>query len=592
MFYRVAVLGLKIPLLTYFSPSEIKIGALVEVELKSKRCLGVIWEKEERPPEREIKEIKEVVNPEFFPIRLLRFYNFVSRYYFAYPGEVLSLAFPEIKRFDRRIWNQLREEVPKSKFLISRSGVYLFVGKKEEERMRMLLEKVRQRGGSILYLFPDSVRGERVFTQLREKWEGVIFYHSRIKKKERVRIWSEIKNGKYQIIIGLKQAIFLPIPNLREIWVEEEESPFYKEEERHFHYQARDCAVIRGKIENIPVYLFSQTPSLESYYYSQIKKYRFYGEFKKKEVKVIIVNLRKEKGILSDVLKKFLANYRQGETFYLLVERQGFSRYIICGDCGFIPRCAECGFPFFYHQKERVFSCHICKKKSEVFDECPNCYGVNFLFRGVGLERVEEELKVNFPQLRPVLAGGKGIFLGLSSELNNFLEGSVDLAAIISLEQLLSFPDFRTEERAYQILRSILGKLKRGGFLIIQTRNPSSPIISNLFRPIKFFAKVLKEREYFFLPPFSSIAILRIFRKEEVAMKKYEELKEKLAPFGEKVVLYPPFPSLKKKRGKRSFVILLKAKSGLRLYNLLKKEDLFSNHEEIEVDINPIKILT
>lgn len=592
MFYKVAISGLKIPLLTYSSSSEIKIGSLVEVDLKNKRWLGTVWQKEVVPPAKDIKEIREVLSPGFFSIPLLRFYNFVSKYYFVYPGEVLFLVFPGIKKISGKIRSFFVKEVEGEKPLISDSGVYLFVGKKEEERIRILLRRMEKRKGTFLYLFPEIVQAERVFARLKKQMEGVIFYHSQLKRKERIRIWSEINRGKYRVIIGLRQAIFLPIPNLIGIAVDEEENQFYKEEKKHFHYQARDCAIIRGRIENIPVYLFSHTPSLESFYYSQKKIYKLYGEFKKKDVKIIIVDMRKKEEVLSDVLKKFLVNYRESEVFYLLVQRRGFSRYVICTDCGFIPRCSLCGFPFFYHQKESILSCHICGKKEQVFDECPNCRSVNFLFKGIGIERVEQELKVNFPWLQSVLTKKRGIFLGQSFGADIFPEDSINLVGIISFEQLFSFSDFRTEEWAFRIVRSLIEKLKEGGFLIIQTKNPSQSIFSQLFNPHRFFTRLLKEREDFFLPPFSSIAALKIFHNEEMAVRKYEELKKILAPLGEKIKIFPPFKSFRKKRGKYHYNILLKAESGLRFYNILKKENLFIGQEEIEVDINPITILT
>lgn len=592
MFYKVAISGLKIPPLTYSSSSEIKIGSLVEVDLRNKRWLGAVWQKETRPPDKDIKEIRGMLSPGFFSIPLLRFYNFVSKYYFVYPGEVLFLVFPGIKKISGKIYSFFIRKVERENQLISNSGIYLFVGKKEEERIRILLRRIEKGKGSFLYLFPEIVQAERVFARLKKQMEGVIFYHSQLKRKERIRIWSEIREGKYRMIIGLRQAVFLPIPNLIGIGVEEEENQFYKEEKKHFHYQARDCAIIRGRMENIPVYLFSHTPSLESFYYSQKRSYKLYGEFKKKDVKVIIVDMRKKEEVLSDVLKKFLANYRQDETFYLLVQQRGFSRYVICADCGFIPRCSLCGFSFFYHQKESILSCHICGKKEPAFDECPNCRSVNFLFRGIGIERVERELKVNFPRLESALTKRKGIILGQSFGVNTFSEDTIDLVGIISFEQLFSFSDFRTEEWIFQIVRSLIEKLKKGGFLIIQTKNPSQPIFSKLFNPYRFFARLLKEREKFFLPPFSSIATLKIFQGEETAVKKYEELKKTLAPFAEAIKIFPPFKSFKKKRGRYYYIILLKARAGLRFCNILKKENLFIDQEEIEVDINPIAILT
>jgi primosomal protein N' (replication factor Y) len=599
MLYKVAILGLRIPPLTYFSPDEMRLGSLVAVELRKEKWLGIVWEKETMPPERKVKTISRILFPEFFPVKLLQFYNFVSKYYFVYPGEVLTLAFPGIKRMRRTIENLLGENrsAQPAKTLWSTPSapnfaVILLTGKNEEEKMRLITQKVAKGEGCILYLFPEMISAERVFARLKEKIEGIVFYHSKRKRSELVRLWSGIKKGEYRVVIGTKQAVFLPIPALREILVEDEASSLYKEEKRHFHYQARDCALMRGRFEKIPVTLFSYTPSLESFYFCLRGRYKFYGGFRKKDVKIIIADFGEENRVLTNPLRKFLARYREGEVFYLLNQRQGFSRYIICADCGFIPRCGECGFPFFYHQKELLFSCHICQKKERVFDECPNCQGINFLFKGIGIERVERELKMSFPRLAKIVDEKKGIFLGSAFGLNRFPDDGIDLGAIISFEQLLSFPDFRTEERAWQIIQKFIGKIKKGGFLIIQTKTPRHPILSNLFNPPHFFRRLLKEREGLAFPPFFSVVTLRIYGGEELVTKKYEELRKKIAPYREEVKIFPPIKSSQRKRGRHLSTIVLKLKGGLRLYQILKKEELFGNGEEIEVDINPNTILT
>ncbi len=607
MLYQVALLGLKIPPLTYYSQAEAKLGSLVKVPLKNKTSLGIILRKEVcQPVDREIKEIKDVIIPEFLPTRLLRFYNFVSRYYFVYLGEVIALALPGIMKESFLTCAQAKHSSVRERSGRPYSGlirprwtrVYLLTGKREEDKIRFLLRKIEKRDGSILFLVPEIIQGERIFLSLREQLgDDVVFYHSALKKTERIKGWLEIREGKARVIIGPKQAIFLPIPNLTGIMLEEEESPFYKEEKRHFHYNARDCAVIRGKIENIPVYFFSDTPSVESFYNSQIGKYKLLGGFKRKRCKIIVAEKREE--VLSSQLKRFLANYRPGEKFYLLCERQGFSRYILCEECGFIPRCSICGFPFFYHQAKSLLSCHICKKEEKVFDECPNCRGLNFSFKGIGIERVQREIERQFPHIKLILTKsvksrngeGEGVFLGTSYGLMSFPKNYFDIAAIIAFEQLFSFPDYRTCERAFQIFHSLIARLKENGFLIVQTRNCKERLLSDILNPPSFYKRALKERESCFFPPFCNIVALRIFNNEEIAKKKYGEIKEKFASLPG-LIIFPPFRSLAKKRGRYPYIILLKLPPGQRLHNLLTPDDLLIKDKGIEVDISPMTCLT
>ncbi|GEM_PF-1591093 len=611
MFYKVAVLGLSLPPLTYAGAEGIKLGSLVKVELRNKKRLGIIWQEDTSPPEKEIKEIEEIILPELLSSRQIRFYTFVSSYYFVQPGEVLSFALPFLGKLDSRL-SLIKEGKPLLPKITrgvkggswEKAGVYLFLEKKEEDKIRFLLRKLAEREGSYLFLVPELIIGERLFTQLRSKInEAIIFYHSALKKIERIKIGWAIMEGKYRVVIGAKQSVFLPLPNLAGILVDEEESHFYKEEVRRFHYHARDCAVIRGKIESIPVYLFSSTPSLESFYNSQIGKYKLYGGFKRRAIRVIIADSKKSKGILSSPLRSFLHRYRKGECFYLFVQRKGFARYIMCEDCGFVSRCSECRFPLFYHRAKTILACHICQREEKVFDECPSCHGVNFLFEGIGLEKVERELKTACPTISPIrleknkgqervgMVKRHGVFLGTSFALSKFLDGQLDLGVVISLEQILSLSDFRTEEEALRIIRKLAAKVKSGGFLIIQTKNPSHPLLGNIFNPPLFYRRLLKEREACRFPPFAHIALLKIYGGEEVAQRKYEELLKKFVQRPE-LQIFPPFSIRVKKRRSAPSIILIKVISGQRLDKILSQEDLIVDGGSVEIDVDPIEVLT
>ncbi len=584
MFYKVAVFGLRLPPLTYSSPEELNPGSLVRVKLRGRERLGVVWQKDPSPPPTEIKEIEEVINFDFFSLKLLRFYHFCVRYYFVYPSDVLSLAFPFAKISQKKLSSTLALLTPPPpSFRPANFSVSLFLGKREEEEMRILLNEVAK-NFPLLFLVPEVTIGERVFSSLQKEVKEIVFYHRQRKISEGIKIWSEIKSGKYKIIVGLKQAVFLPILNLKKIFVKEEESQLYKEDKRHFRYQGRDCALLRGKIENIPVGLFSLTPSLTSYAKALKKKYKIYGDFKRPNVKLII-SPQKGDEILTETLKKFLAHHRKGERAYLLIQHQGFARYIYCLDCGFIPRCPACGFSFFYHKEGLTLTCHICRREEKVFDECPKCGGTNFLFKGIGRERVVAELR-NLSLQR------EGIIIGSSFGLSSIRDGELNFASVISLEQLLSFPDYRTEERALQTTRSLLFKIRPKGFLIIQTKNPSHPLLNHIFNPIPFYRRLLKEREDSLFPPFTSIIALKIFADEETVTKRYEEVKDLLKESSGDLTIFPPFRSHQKKRGKLPYIILLKTKPGIRLSPLLKKEVLFAWRGEVEVDVNPANLLT
>src|SRR5574341_708987 len=236
--------------------------------------------------------------------------------------------------------------------------------------------------------------------------DQVISLHSGLSAGERFDAWRKIKEGKFPVVIGARSAVFAPLENLGLIVVDEEQDASYKQTDTAPRYNARDTAVMRGKIENVPVILGSATPAIESFHNALKGKYVLLSLSKRVEEKplasVKILDLKKERetknydylgGELKQKIQEKLAQKQQA---ILFLNRRGFSTFVKCQDCGFIALCRNCNITLTYHLTDLSLKCHYCGHKENAPSICPVCNGNRFLYKGVGTQRVETEIKKSF----------------------------------------------------------------------------------------------------------------------------------------------------------------------------------------------------
>jgi len=468
----------------------------------------------------------------------------------------------------------------------------------------------------------------------------VISLHSGLSKGERFDAWRKIQEGKFPVVIGARSAVFAPLENLGLIVVDEEQDASYKQTDTPPRYNARDTAVMRGKIENIPVILGSATPSVESFHNALKGKYVLLGLSKRVEEKpmavVKIIDLKKEREnknydyLTGELKQKIQEKLSFKEQMILFLNRRGFSTFVKCQDCGFIANCRNCNITLTYHLTDLSLRCHYCSHTEKAPGICPACNGNRLLYKGVGTQRVETEIKKAFGEssvrrLDSDVSGRKNlprqvlldfgekkfpILLGTQMVTKGFDFPNVTLVGVVSADVLLELPDFRAKERTFQVLTQVAGRAGRGdipGEVILQTYYPNDWAIKLAgeqdFK--KFYAEEIKSREDLFYPPFSHLILILFLGEDEkkvnlVAERLALTLKEKMGKLDwvnpkENIILGPaPAPLEKLKRNYR-YQVVVKTKKVREVVKILEEvlegKEFKGKKVRIVVDVDPVGMM-
>jgi len=404
-----------------------------------------------------------------------------------------------------------------------------------------LIQEVLDQGKQVLFLLPEIALTTQIITRLQFYFgDQISVFHSKYSMNERVEVWNNLLENKTktQIILGARSSIFLPFSNLGLIIVDEEHETSYKQFEPSPRYNARDAAVILGKIHNAKVLLGSATPSLESFFNSQQKKYGFvelnrrYGNVLLPKIELIDAkekHRKKEmKGHFSDRLLKLIQEaLNEKEQVILFQNRRGFSPVVECTTCGVSPQCPNCDVSLTYHKFKHELRCHYCNYQRAMPNNCDACGSNSLDHKGFGTEQIELELRALFPDHTigrmdldttrgkhgyqkiigafeareiDVLVGTQMLSKGLDFD-------NVSLVGIINADSMLNFPDFRAHERAYQMMVQVSGRAgrnKKQGNVAIQTFNPYHQILQQVAATnyTEMYNEQLQERWQYKYPPY------------------------------------------------------------------------------------------
>ena len=391
-------------------------------------------------------------------------------------------------------------------------------GGKTEIYFHLIYDQIRQ-GKQVLYLLPEIVLTAQIVRRLRLVFGNQVgIYHSRYSDAERVETWFNlVKNSEdhaIRIILGARSAIFLPFNNLGLIIIDEEHENTYKQTEPAPRYHARDAAIVLASMHNANVVLGTATPSFESYCNALSGKYGLvnlnerYGNIELPEIRVVNIREQYRKKLMKshfsdDLLDELGKILKEKQQVILFQNRRGFSPYLECQSCGWIPHCRTCDVSLTYHKQKDQLVCHYCGYSVKPPGVCDNCHEPALRTRGFGTEKIEEELGVFFPGINimrfdldtahskkqyekiiqdfeerktDVLIGTQIISKGLDFD-------NVGLVGILNADNLLNFPDFRAYERSYQLLSQVAGRAGRKfrrGIVIIQTSDPENAVIRNV----------------------------------------------------------------------------------------------------------------
>ncbi len=413
---------------------------------------------------------------------------------------------------------------------------------KTEIYFHLIRDQLRQ-GRQVLYLLPEIVLTAQIVKRLRAVFGGKAgIYHSRYSDQERVETWYNLvmkpEGGSISIVLGARSAIFLPFTNLGLVIIDEEHEHSYKQAEPAPRYHARDAAIVLASIHNAKVILGTATPSFESYFNAQSGKYELvelnerYGSIELPEIR--IVNLREQyrkkimKSHFSEILLEELnISLEKKQQVILFQNRRGFSPFLECQLCGWVPRCKRCDVSLVYHKQRNKLVCHYCGYSMKIPGNCQQCHAPGLRTRGFGTEKVVEELNLFFPGANVVRFDldtahlkrqYEKIILDFEDRKTDILVGTqiitkgldfdnVGLVGILNADNLLNYPDFRAYEHSYQLLSQVAGRAGRKyrrGTVIIQTSDPENVVITNVIKQDfrSFYESQIEERRIFNYPPY------------------------------------------------------------------------------------------
>jgi primosomal protein N' (replication factor Y) len=473
-----------------------------------------------------------------------------------------------------------------------------------------LIELYMQQGKQVLYLLPEIALTSQIIRRLQKHFGGnIAIYHSKFNPNERVEVWNKVKTGEIKAILGARSSLFLPFHDLGLIIVDEEHDSSFKQQELSPRYHARDTAIYYASLFRAKVLLGSATPSIESYYNCQQNKYGLvvlnerYGKVNLPSIELIDLRkiAAKEKGkvaLTPQLIAAMETSLQQKKQVILFQNRRGYSPYIICNTCGWIPQCKQCDVTLTYHKAKNKLSCHYCGATYPVINTCPACGSHNFIQKNFGTEKIEELLVEQFPEAKiarmdldtvkgkndhdnliklfeqqriDILVGTQMVVKGLDFE-------HVNLVGIIDADGILNFTDFRVNERAFQLMEQVSGRAGRKdgkGDVLIQ--------VSNIYHPVLQFVKdhdykklydyELESRKAYQYPPFTRLIKLIFKHKinqvaEEAANLMMHGLK---IHFG-KYLNGPAQPVVDRIRNQYIWEILIKLPKETALINQCKKE--------------------
>ncbi|MGZ3753135.1 MAG: replication restart helicase PriA, partial [Mucilaginibacter sp.] len=438
-----------------------------------------------------------------------------------------------------------------------------------------LIEDMINSGKQVLYLLPEIALTTHIIERLRQYFGSSIgVYHSRFNDNERVEVWQKVLNHEYKVVLGARSSVFLPFADLGLIIVDEEHETSYKQFDPAPRYNARDAAIYLANMYRGKVLLGSATPSFESYYNARLQKYglvelneRFGGvELPKTEVVSISEETKKKTmqshftSVLMEDMKKALANKEQ---VILFQNRRGYAPLLMCKVCAYTPKCINCDVSLTFHKSSGRLHCHYCGYKEDSPSICPACGSTHLEYKGFGTEKVEDELSMLLPEARITrmdldTTRSKN---SLQNILNDLEEKKIDILVgtqmvakgldfsditvigIINADSLLKYPDYRANERSFQMLAQVSGRAgRRGkqGKVIIQTYDPNHRVIKQVIENDyqDLYLTEMAERKSFKYPPFYRIINLDIKHKDpDILYNQAEYLATELRKnFGDRVI--------------------------------------------------------
>ena len=624
IFYYDIAVGLPLrQCFTYKSKEVIKKGKRVIVPFGSKSIVGIVVKKIAKP--KSLKGLKEIISiadeHSCFNGSIFEAITWASDYYHHPIGEVFFSFMPTLLRkqndkiiidLDDNTEYKLNEKDKKLKLTkeqninlsklnkvekFSPSLIYGVTGSGKTEIYLQLAEKFILQNKSILILVPEINLIPQLEKRFKDRFNGDIgVYHSRQTPNQRLKVWLRSKFGGIRIVIGTRSSVLMPLKNLGAIIIDEEHDQSYKQAEG-FKFSGRDLAIKRAQIENIPVFLGSATPSLQTLKLVKEKKFKKFDLLRrvdgKKPPKLIPLDISDSPllgGIAIQTMSIIEAAINKGEQVLIFLNRRGFAPLYECDNCGWVAKCSSCESNLVFHKSKNRLICHQCESVYGVNKTCPDCHSNEINTLGTGTERVEEVLRSTFKKV-PIIRMDydstrlKGSIEAIYEKANTSKEAilvgtqmlskghdfpKVTLCVILNADGGLLSPEINAIEKISQQLIQVSGRAGRNNNLakvIIQTRYPNDENLKQIktgdYRLVS--EQCLKTNKALNMPPYSTVAILRATSPSPESCYKFLDKANNLLNDKKNIYVTGPLPSipLKVKGNTRNHLII---KSDTRTY--------------------------
>ncbi|MFK2114807.1 primosomal protein N' [Bacteroides fragilis] len=419
-----------------------------------------------------------------------------------------------------------------------------------------LIEETLRQGRQVLYLLPEIALTTQITERLKRVFGSRLgIYHSKFPDAERIEIWQkQLTEEGYDIILGVRSSVFLPFRNLGLVIVDEEHENTYKQQDPAPRYHARNAAIVLASMYGAKTLLGTATPSVETWQNATTGKFGWvelkerYKEIQLPEIiPVDIKELHRKKrmtGQFSPLLLQYVREALDNKQQVILFQnRRGFAPMIECRTCGWVPKCKNCDVSLTYHKGINQLTCHYCGYTYQLPRSCPACEGVELMHRGFGTEKIEDDVKLIFPEAsvarmdldttrtrsayEKIIAdfeqGKTDILIGTQMVSKGLDFDHVSVVGILNADTMLNYPDFRSYERAFQLMAQVAGRAGRKnkrGRVVLQTKSIDHPIIRQVMTNDyeDMVAGQLAERQMFHYPPYYRMVYVYLKNRNETLL--------------------------------------------------------------------------
>ncbi|MDB5185818.1 MAG: hypothetical protein JWL85_341 [Candidatus Saccharibacteria bacterium] len=564
--------------LTYGSDLDLAPGTIVTVPLQKENVVGIV-DSTVRKPTFATKDVISVLVDDPLPLQSLQLFSWIQRYYPAPLGQITSLFIPSAltqkarnSQTDSAIVNQELPVLPVLKpeqeqavrtIVETASNTFMLHGDTGTGKTRVYMELVRRtldNNKSAIVLTPEIGLTPQLLAAFESTFkERVIVVHSHLTPAERRNVWLQIlQNPEAQIVIGPRSALFSPVHTLGLIVIDESHDQAYKQEQAPYYQTSRVAAQL-AILHKAKLILGSATPPVGDYYALSAKNLPILRmteaavETESSEVKVKLVDLKEKNSftrsswLSNELIAEIETALRNKEQSLVFLNRRGTARLVLCQECGWQALCPRCDLPLTYHADTHRMQCHTCGYGEGTPSSCPECRATDIIFRSIGTKSITAELEKLFPKAvvkrfdsdsnkderfenhyEDVKAGGVDILVGTQMLTKGLDLPKLSVVGVVAADTSLYFPDYTAEERTYQMITQVMGRVGRGhrkGSIVVQTYHPESPVIAAAVNKDfnTFYQSQIKERQAFTFPPFAYLLKLTCARKNQASAQKASE---------------------------------------------------------------------